>query len=123
MRAQYLTWVHKYVIDETEKLRPLYSPKAFREIRNDLAHEIASGQYGFGTVKYQAVAETEAGVMQFFRVVLKEPNAEEDELRELLLAKGEEINAAIDRVNGVTRSKTTEEADPDPKPTTPPNSM
>lgn len=125
LRSQYLSWVHSYVISELEKQRRYYTPKAYREVRSDLAMEIASGQFGFGSARYQAIAETPNGIVAFIKVVLQDESLTDDQLLDFLDHKSDEYNAEFRRVNGITDDEKDENEDqenPDPKATTPPKS-
>lgn len=111
IRAKLTLWIRQFVVAENRKLKPLYTPEEYRQLQADLGSDLRAGKYNLGTEESRIILGTADGAKAFVRTILGLDKITDEELDDLVSAKGSEIELAIKTLNGT-------ELDDEPDPAT-----
>ena len=100
-RAAFLRWVHGQVIRRLYETKGEYPDKEFRELRRDVQTDLGTGFYDPGSEGYDRIAQTPEASYAFLKLVIQ-GWLEEDQLLEFLNDRGQEVQAVLDDINGVS---------------------
>lgn len=109
LRAKYIRWSHKHLIENLRKTREFFSQEEYDKQMTSLTARIAEGEYSFGKKSLERLCETEAGTKALILILLNDDMITDEMLDSFIESKGKEIKKALFSLNGIKEEPESED--------------